>query len=79
MTNYMRITKKQDQRIRKQVKRIATINQSYHKTQQIKREIKLEIQTPRGKPTTDKNKINDILNEYEHAIGIEYLDKKTNQ
>ena len=63
----MRITKKQDQRIRKQVKRIATINQSYPKEQQIKREIKLEVKTPRGKPTTSKEQIEAILTEYEQT------------
>jgi len=67
MTNQMRITKKQDQRIRKQVKRIETINQSYPKEQQIKREIKLEVKTPRGKPTTSKDKIETILDEYEQT------------
>lgn len=67
MTNQMRITKKQDQRIRTQVKRIAKINQSYHKEQQIKREIKLEVKTPRGKPTTRKEEIESILEEYEQT------------
>lgn len=63
----MRITKKQDQRIRKQVQRIAKINQSYPKDKQIKREIKLEVQTPRGKPTTRKEEIEAILEEYEQT------------
>jgi hypothetical protein len=63
----MRITKKQDQRIRKQVQRIATINQNYPKEQQIKREIKLEVKTPRGKPTTSKEQIETILTEYEQT------------
>jgi hypothetical protein len=63
----MRITKKQDQRIRKQVQRIATINQNYPKEQQIKREIKLEVKTPWGKPTTSKEQIETILTEYEQT------------
>lgn len=63
----MRITKKQDQRIRKQVQRIAKINQSYPQKQQIKREIKLEVKTPRGKPTTRKEEIEAILAEYEQT------------
>lgn len=63
----MRITKKQDQRIRTQVKKIAEINQSYPKDQQIKREIKLEVKTPRGKPTTSKKEIEAILDEYKQT------------
>ena len=64
----MRITKKQDQRIRKQVDRIREINKYYEKGDGLKREIKLEV-TPRYlKPTTDKNEINEILKEYEQAI-----------
>lgn len=66
----MRITKKQDQRIRKQVDRIREINKYYTKEDGLKREIKLEV-TPRHlKPTTDKKEINEILRAYEHAIGL---------
>lgn len=66
----MRITKKQDQRIRKQVDRIREINKYYAPEDRLKREIKLEV-TPRClKPTTDKKEITQILSEYEHAIGL---------
>ena len=65
----MRITKKQDQRIRKQVDRIREINK-YYKDHQIKREIKLEVKAPRGKPTTSKEQIETILEEYEQTTWI---------
>lgn len=64
----MRITKKQDQRIRKQVDRIREINQYYNKDHQIKRSIKLEVTYPGGKPTTDMKEIKEILTDREHAI-----------
>ena len=64
----MRITKKQDQRIRKQVDRIREINQYYNKDHQIKWSIKLEVTYPGGKPTTDMNEIKEILSDREHAI-----------
>lgn len=66
----MRITKKQDQRIRKQVDRIKEINKYYEKWDGLTWEIKLEVTYRYGKPTTDKKEINEILKEYEQAIWL---------
>lgn len=63
----MRITKKQDQRIRRQINRINEINQYYTKEHQIKWEIKLEVTYSGGKSTTDKKEIEETLAEYEQA------------